>query len=77
MLSRQASKLFEMASIERKRELIKMTHSNLQLQNDLLRSELRFPFDKIAECGKSQNWLDVRFNERELWEKLPNGGIYR
>jgi site-specific DNA recombinase len=71
MLSRKASTLFEKASIERKRELIKMTHSNLELKESLLRSKLTFPFNKIAECRKSQNWLGMRDSNPRCWDQNP------
>lgn len=59
-LSQQAPIIFERGRIERKRALVKKTHSNLELDGMLLRSELAFPFDKIAECNKTKNWLGMR-----------------
>jgi DNA invertase Pin-like site-specific DNA recombinase len=58
-LARQAPKLFEKGKIERKRALIKLIHSNLELAGKELRSTLRFPFDKIAECNETGNWLSI------------------
>jgi site-specific DNA recombinase len=71
-LSRNAPRLFEKGRIERKRQLIKMTHSNLELSGELLRSELRFPFNKIAESNKTQNWLGRRDSNPRILGPKPS-----
>ncbi len=59
-LSKHAPKLFEKGGIDKKRALLKLIHSNLELSGKLLRSTLRFPFNKIAECNENGNWLGRR-----------------
>jgi site-specific DNA recombinase len=56
-LSNKAPKLFKMANHEQKRALINLVLSNLQLKGDLLRWNLKKPFDKMAFCAVSGNWL--------------------
>lgn len=55
-LARDAPKLFEKANYEQKRSLINKVLSNLRLEDDLLRSEYKDPFDLIAKCNKTENW---------------------
>lgn len=59
-LSRNAKKLFEKGSFDQKRELIKMVGSNLELRDKELRWELKKPYDCIAFCNKTGNWLPGR-----------------
>lgn len=56
-LSKNATKLFEKAGIEQKRSLISIVLSNLQLEGEQLRWELKKPFDTMAFCSVSKNWL--------------------
>lgn len=56
-LAKSAPKLFQKADIEQKRSLISMVLSNLQLDGDLLLWELKKPFDTMAFCSVSGNWL--------------------
>jgi site-specific DNA recombinase len=55
-LANRAEMLFEKATIEQKRQLINLVHSNLQLDNDLLRWEYNKPFDTVASCVKTGKW---------------------
>ena len=59
-LSRNAPRLFEKGKIDLKRELIKMTHSNLELNGKELRWKLKRPFEMMAFCNETQNWLGRR-----------------
>jgi site-specific DNA recombinase len=56
-LSRDAPKLFEKGNLERKRQLIKMVHSNLELSGKELRWKLKKPYDCMAICNLNGNWL--------------------
>lgn len=56
-LSKNATKLFEKADPEQKRSLISIVLSNLRLDGDLLRWELKKPFDTMAFCSENSNWL--------------------
>lgn len=56
-ISRDAPKLFKEANFEEKRSLIKMVHSNLELAGNQLRWELKKPYDSMALCSVSGNWL--------------------
>ena len=56
-LSKHATKLFENANSEQKRSLINIVLSNLQLDGELLRWKLKKPFDEMAFCSVSGNWL--------------------
>jgi len=58
-LSRNAKKLFEKGTFEQKRQLIKMLGSNLELAGKELRWELKKPYDCIAFCNVSGNWLPL------------------
>ena len=59
-LSRNAPKLFELGKIEQKRQLIKMTHSNLELNGKELRWKYKRPFEMMALCNETSNWLGRR-----------------
>ncbi len=69
-LSKNATKLFEKANIEQKRSLINIVLSNLQLDGKELRWELKKPFDTMAFCTVSGNWLGV-----PVWDKLITSGL--
>ena len=55
-LARDASELFKNGNLEEKRQLIKMTLSNLQLKNRLLRWKLKKPFELMAFCAENRDW---------------------
>lgn len=64
-LSKNATKLFDKANPEQKRTLISIVLSNLQLDGELLRWELKKPFDTMAFCSISGNWLrELDSNQR-------------
>ena len=56
-LSKNAATLFEKADQEQKRSLLSIVLSNLQLDGELLRWELKKPFDTMAFCSENSNWL--------------------
>ncbi len=56
-LSMNAPRLFENGRIEQKRALIKMIHTNLELVGAELRWKLKKPYDCMAFCNVSGNWL--------------------
>jgi hypothetical protein len=60
-LSRHAPKIFEKASFEQKRMLLNMVLSNLELHADLLRWVLKKPYDIMAFCHETGNWLGKLF----------------
>ena len=56
-LSRNAPNIFKKANFEQKRALVNMVLSNLRLKGNLLRWELKKPYDTMALCAVSGNWL--------------------
>jgi hypothetical protein len=58
--AKQAPTLFEKANYEQKRSLINLVLSNLQLDGNLLRWELKKPFDTMAFCNENNNWLGIK-----------------
>lgn len=56
-IAKQAPTLFEKANPEQKRSLINLVLSNLKLDGDLLRWELKKPFDTMAFCNENSIWL--------------------
>lgn len=56
-LSKNATRLFENADIEQKRTLLSIVLSNLRLDGQQLRWELKKPFDTMTFCSDSGNWL--------------------
>ena len=56
-LSKDAPKLFKKADFEQTRKLVNMVGSNLQLVGKELRWELKKPYDCMAICNVSGNWL--------------------
>ncbi|MCX6728565.1 MAG: recombinase family protein [Candidatus Saccharibacteria bacterium] len=58
-ISRDAPKLFESSKLEQKRELINLVLQNLELHNGQLRWEYKKPFDSMASCNKTSNWLGL------------------
>jgi site-specific DNA recombinase len=59
-VSRRAPEIFENAENEEKRTLINMTLSNLELFDKELRWKLKKPYDTMAFCNETQNWLGRR-----------------
>lgn len=56
-LANSIGKLFKSGTFEEKRELVKLTHSNLILEGRELRWNLKEPFNLMVLCNESQNWL--------------------
>jgi site-specific DNA recombinase len=56
-LAKDLPELFEKAEIQKKRTLMKIIVSNLELDGDLLRWKYKKPFNMMALCNKSSNWL--------------------
>jgi hypothetical protein len=56
-LSQKAPDLFENAQIEEKRTLLNQVLSNLELDDKQLRREIKKPFNTMALCKKTGNWL--------------------
>lgn len=59
-LSQRAPEIFENAENDEKRELINKVLSNLELGDKELRWKLKKPYDTMAFCNKTQNWLGIR-----------------
>lgn len=53
--------LFQSSKPALKSKLLRLLLSNLALDNKKLVFNLKAPFDVIAECSKTQNWLGVCF----------------
>ena len=58
-LSREAPEIFEGSENEDQRTLINKVLSNLELEGKELRWKLKWPFDMMAICNKTQNWLGI------------------
>lgn len=56
-LASRASELFESSKEEQKRKLLNILLSNSKLEGEKLVFNLKTPFDVIARCSKSSNWL--------------------
>ncbi len=56
-LAKDAPKLFIKANQEQKRSMINLVLSNLRLDGNQLRWEYKKPFEMMAFCNKSSNWL--------------------
>lgn len=56
-LGRDIQKLFAKADIDQKRLLLKTIGSNFSLDGDLLGWKYKKPFDLMASCSNSSNWL--------------------
>ena len=56
-LSMKAPELFKIGDFEQKRTLIKNIYSNLEFAGEKLRWELKKPFNTMALCNVSGNWL--------------------
>lgn len=57
---RKAPDLFENSENEEKREFLNKVLSNLELEDKELRWKLKKPYDNMADCIKTQNWLGWR-----------------
>jgi len=58
-LVKNADKLFAVAEIDEKRQLINLVCQNLKLQGKKLVFNLKTPFDTIAGCSLRSNWLPL------------------
>lgn len=56
-LAKDLPELFEKAEIQIKRRLMRIIVSNLELDGDLLRWEYKKPFNMMALCNETSNWL--------------------
>ena len=56
-LAKDLPNLFEKAEIQKKRTLLKMVVSNLELDGDLLRWKYKKPFEMMAYCNEINSWL--------------------
>ena len=65
-LSRRAPEIFENGENDEKRLLINEVLSNLELDGDLLRWKIKKPYDTMAFCNKTQNWLGMRDSNSTL-----------
>ena len=59
-ISREAPDIFEKSKNEGRRELINEVLSNLELEDKELRWKLKTPYDTMALCNKTQNWLSIQ-----------------
>lgn len=55
-ITSRAWEIFKSSKIDRKRQLLGMLTSNLEVDDKNLYVELKSPFDKIYELNKSQEW---------------------
>lgn len=56
-LANKAYDLFKSSEVEERRQLIKLTLSNLTLEGKNVRYDLLNPFDTIAKYADRQSWL--------------------
>jgi site-specific DNA recombinase len=70
-LSRDAPSIFENAEIEEKRTMMNMVVSNLELGDEELRWKLKKPYDTMAICNETQNWLGMRDSNPRSWNQNP------
>ena len=56
-LANRAYDLFISSEAEEKRQLLKLTLQNLELDGKTVEFELVKPFDKVFACTSSQSWL--------------------
>lgn len=54
---KNAPVIFEDSKIEKKRSMLNLVLSNLELNDNQLRWEVNFPFDTAIKCNESSNWL--------------------
>ena len=66
-LSKDAPKLFINGNQEKKRALINLVLSNLELKGKQLLWEIKRPFDLMAFCNQNQNWLPESDSNRQPW----------
>ena len=67
-MSVEVSEIFEESENEGQRSLINQVLSNLELEGKELRWRLIWPFDVMAICNKTQNWLGMR----DLFQTFPD-----
>lgn len=65
-LANKAYDIFKSSEVEERRQLIKLTLSNLTLEGKNVRYDLLKPFDTIAKYADRQSWLP-------LLDSLRNG----
>ena len=70
-LSRRAPEIFENGENDEKRLLIIEVLSNLELDGDLLRWKIKKPYDTMAFCNETQNWLGMRDSNPRSWDQNP------
>lgn len=58
-LAKELPTLFEKADPAQKRSILNIIVSNLELDGDLLRWKYKKPFDTMALCNESLNWLPL------------------
>ena len=56
-LAQNAGKLFQSATVEQKRKILKLVYWNLELVDGKAQYSLRKPFDLLLDSGKTENWL--------------------
>jgi hypothetical protein len=59
----KAPQLFKSSNAALKSKLLHFLLSNLVLDNKMLTFNLKTPFDVIAECSKTKNWLRIRVTD--------------
>lgn len=70
-LMRKAPDLFENGEIEDLRKLMNMVLSNLELEDKQLRWKLKKPYDNMADCIKTENWLGMRDSNPRSRDQNP------
>ena len=55
-LAKNAPEIFKRSNIEQTRSLVNFTLSNLRLEGDQLRWELKKPYDIMASCNEKRDW---------------------
>lgn len=66
-VAKKAPLLFQSSKPALKSKLLRFLLSNLILDNKKLVFNLKAPFDVIAECSKTQNWLRRPDSNRQPW----------
>lgn len=68
-LATRASKLFESSKVEERRQLIKLTLSNLRVEDGKVQYEAIKPFDTILNYADRQAWLRTVNDVRIIFER--------
>ena len=58
-IAKEAPRLFGSSKPALQRKLLKFVVSNLSIKGNKIDFNLKTPFDTIAECSKTSNWLLV------------------